>query len=620
MRRRPPTEPPRSVPVGQLRRNLESVQRFRLNVVFGALLILFAGLLGRLGKLQLVEASAYSVASSERHDREHTFRGLRGRILDRHGRTLVTSRRVLQVSVDPKEVSNPRLFARRVAALLDDEALAALIYERITKAKPGCRHRSIARTVEDARVVAQLSPFVGDYIATVHAGLKGLKVEAREVRTYPNGSYAAHVLGHAPHYKEGEVQGGDGIESTFHDALKPSELTVPIQRDCRRRTCRTALAVDPTRTAGRDLVLTLDLVIQHHLETALDELWSIWDPIFATGVVLDPRTGDVLALANRPGFDPRVAAAGFNAAVQGSCPPGSLFKPFTVAHALGHGVVTSQERLPLPPRTVFEWHGHPRRVKDSHPTCEDDGCGTVTRVLSHSSNTGCALLLLRVMGRGLADGEYDIRRVRSFIDRLGFNDPTGIELVGEGQVRFGADCPWNPLFPGVGVAFGQGFGISPLRLAACWCAFARDDARIVRPSLLPGRGGPRGDLPPVCASPEDLAVIREGLAACADVGTSSRALAGVRYPVSGKTGTAEQPGTDFNFAGFCGFAPRERPRLLVLVVAKVDENHVHQVGEVRLRPYGGNVAAPAVRQVVERSLDYLLQKRVDAGSGEEEAR
>ena len=96
-RRRPVTALPRHMPVGQLRRNLEAVQRFRLNVVFGALLILFVGLLGRLGKLQVVDAAAWSAEASQRHDRHHTFRGLKGRIHDRHGRTLVTSRRVLSV-------------------------------------------------------------------------------------------------------------------------------------------------------------------------------------------------------------------------------------------------------------------------------------------------------------------------------------------------------------------------------------------------------------------------------------------------------------------------------------------------------------------------------------------
>ena len=113
----------------------------------------------------------------------------------------------------------------------------------------------------------------------------------------------------------------------------------------------------------------------------------------------------------------------------------------------------------------------------------------------------------------------------------------------------------------------------------------------------------------MCASPGDLALVRAGLARCVDEGTGRKAFAGCRYAVSGKTGTGERkmPGFVYNFAGFCGFAPRERPRLLVLVVAQVDDRIVHQTGEVRLRPFGGAVAAPAVRQVMERSLEYLLE-------------
>lgn len=616
-RRRPVTALPRHLPAGQLRRNLEAVQRFRLNVVFGALLILFVGLLGRLGKLQLVDAAAWSAEASRRHDREHTFKGLKGRILDRHGRTLVTSRRVLSVSVDPQLVEEPRTFAIRLAAVLDDPEFAPRIYRAILGAPEGCRHRMIRPLVEDERVIAQLQVLRG-YRATLRAELRGLKVEEREIRTYPNGDYLSHVLGRAAASPgEGEAEGGGyGVERRFHDALKAGELTVSVQREGgTRRSIRAPEVVDPRRAAGRDLRLTLDIVIQHALETALDEVQETWQPAFSTGIVLDPRTGELLALANRPTFDPRGQAGNTNHAVQGLYAPGSLFKPFVVAYGLGLGVVQPDERLEMPTQKWFRWGRSARSVSDGHPTADWDGCGDIPRVIGHSCNPATAEILWRVMEVADADGttRRSVAPVRTLMDRLGFGAPTGIELSGDKPARYDtSQGPWNPLYPTLGFAFGQSFVISPLRLACCFAAFARDDARIVKPTLLPGDGGPRLDLPPVCLHPSHLALIREGLAGTVDEGTADLAFAGCRYPVSGKTGTAQIPSTTWQYASFAGFAPRERPRVLVLVMAKVDDRLVHPTTGVR--PYGGKVAAPAVRRVIEASLDYLGPIGEEAGA------
>jgi len=613
--RRPVTALPRTVPVGQLRRNLEAVQRFRLGVVFGAILILFAGLLARLGKLQLVDASAWSAKAALRHDREHTFHGLRGRVLDRHGRTLVTSRRVLSVAVDPQVVEEPRTFALRLAALLDEPDLAPRIYRLVKDAPEGCRHRTIRPRVEDERVTAQLQTLIG-YAATVRAGLRGLKVAEREVRTYPNAEYAAHVLGRAPDDAWGRPEGGYGVESAFDEALKGGEVRVPVQREGGSgRSFRASLVVDPRLAAGHDLLLTLDVVIQHHLERALDGVMATWQCPFATGVVLDPESGEVLALANRPTFDPGCEGGTLNHAVQGLYAPGSLFKPFVAAYALGLGVVTVDERVEMPVRKAFTWGRHTRVVSDGHPTGDWDGCGDVARIIGHSCNPASAELLWRVMEAAGPDGAStrSVEPVRQLMARLGFGRPLGIELHGDKPARYDASQgPWNPLYPTLGFAFGQSFVVSPLRLACCFAAFARDDARILRPTLLPGQGGPRLDLPPVCAQPAHLEAVRAGLAQAVDEGTAKAAFAGCPYRVAGKTGTAQMPGTHWQYASFVGFAPRERPRVLVLVMAKVDDQLVHPATGVR--PYGGNVGAPAVRAVIESTLDYLAE-----GVDEEEA-
>jgi cell division protein FtsI (penicillin-binding protein 3) len=594
-RARPATTCPRSVPAGSLRRSLEAVQRFRLDFAFGALLVLFGGLLGRLAKIQVLDGPSYRAQAQDRQERRLAFRGLRGRILDAHGRPLVTSRRVFSVAADPQEVregGDVEGFARRVAQMVDQPEKAGDVHRRLAEADPACRYRMLFPRVEDQRVVEQVAGLAGSR-APIRAGLRGLIVEEREVRTYVNGDYAAHVLGRAPAGNDGA--GACGVEGLLRERLAGDEIRVPVRRDGASRILA-ARAADPSWVTGRDVRLTLDIVVQHHVEKALDAVVSTWSPELATAIVLDPSNGHVVALANRPTFDPRREAGGLNLAVCGRFEPGSLFKPFTVAYALAVGVVRPDERVPLPARQEWQWRQARRVVGDSHESGEWDGAGTVVRIIQESSNTGVAELAWRLGPEGMAD----------LVRALGFlrANATGL-CVEEGRISARPLEEWNPLFPTLGVAYGQGIAVSPLRLAASFAAFARDDAAVVKPTLLPGRGGREPDLPPVCATLEHLALVREGLARCVDEGTASDAFRGFPIRVAGKTGTAEQKegGRTFNICAFLGYAPLERPRVVVLVMAKVDELTRHPTAG--LRPYGGTVAAPAVRTVIEQALPYL---------------
>ncbi len=484
-RARPRTRLPRTVPVGQMRRNLRSVQRFRLNFVFGVLLALYVVLLGRLGNLQLVEAASWK---SQAHDAQHgrtVFRGLRGRILDARGRTLVTSRRVLSVAVDPflvreratKGQVSVREFSRRLGTLLDAMDGGRGIEAAIRAAPDRCRHLPLGGPVEDERIVQVLLGFVGRYDRTVEAGLAGLKVQVRECRTYPNGDYASHVLGLAPDGSCG--RSGTGIERECQADLLGSVVSVPVCRGYHRPMAIAAL--DPLEGRGRDIRLTLDIVVQHYAETSLDAAMAKWQATEGTALVLEPQTGHVLALVSR-------GAHGLDLATKATWPPGSLLKPLTVAKGLDGGYTTADEVFDLSSPALFSWRRGTRLVHDFHGM----GSGTVVDIVAESSNVGAAKIFWRLLaGPDWREPgtEPSFDRATAFLRELGFYGPTGLELADELMDPRWADAAPNPLFPAVGWAFGKGIAVPPLKVLCAFAALARDDGRIVRPTLIPGQGG-----------------------------------------------------------------------------------------------------------------------------------
>jgi cell division protein FtsI/penicillin-binding protein 2 len=580
------------VPVGQLRRTLEAVRRFRGNFVFGALLVLFVAALVRVADLQLARGAELRGRAEKLKSGSIRFQGLRGQIFDARGRLLAASSFGREVAVDarPGVVLDVADFSERLAATLDDALTASRIAETIATKRAGPArgrgHVVLFSCLQDRRLLQRLDDLARVDLRAV--GLYGLIVTDVERRSYPNGTYAAHVLGQTPRRSSapGGREHGAGIERSPHDSLTGASVRAEVRWVGLKRPLAVGTPVDRGVVRGEDARLALDVVVQHFAETALDQVVSEWQAEEAVAIVLDPRTGEVLALANRPTFDPNGYATTMNLAVAGLYEPGSSFKPFTAARALALGAVAPDEVLPMPASRWFP--GEKRPISDSHEV----GDGTVVRLVGHSSNTGAAELAERMGAEGM----------KRLVAALGFGAPTGIELPGEAAPSV-ADKHW-PVWQLHRAAFGQSILVTPIHLAASFAAFARDDARPVRPTLFPGRGGPRTDLPPVCR-PEDLAVVREGLAACVDEGTARAAFEGCAHAVSGKTGTAQVMGQERYVCSFVGYAPRAEPRLLVLVLALVAKAEGRS---------GGAVAAPAARRLLERALAYLdvpVRRRVD---------
>ncbi len=598
MKRRAVTHVPRTVPPWQLRRTLEAVRRFRTNFVFGTLLVLFALLLGRLAKLQIVEGDGYRQQADRRHTSNFEFQARRGSILDRGGWPLANSRpaRLVWVDPHPSVIKDVRVFALQASAVLGGDPAPWQIRERIEheravaakNGKPVRRYKVLRKHIEDPLLIDRLDVVSMLSDTQLHRrGLFGIRVEREEIRSYPNETYAAHVVGEVPY----DVSAGRvGIEGRYNGFLSGKRATIPVFRDGRRRLMAANGDMDRSSTRGGDVRLTIDLVIQHFMEAALDRVVGDTAPVQLCGIVLDPRTGEVLALANRPTFDPNREPAKLNFAIQERYEVGSVFKPITVAWALEHGVVKADEEIFMP--LVARLEGEAHDIHDDHFI----GRGTVVRLIAESSNTGAAKLAHRLGREGMRDLWL----------HLGLTNPTGIDLPNErgGRLAPDVDGKW-PWWWAHRAAYGNAFAITPMQLICSIAAIARDDARVVRPTLILRRK-PRPCTGPRLCDPRHLAVVREGMRQCVLAGTARHQFRGARYAAAAKTGTAVQREgrADFNICSLAAFAPFEDPCVVVLVMGKVERER---------RKYGAQVAAASVREVIERTLAYWNVAPSDAG-------
>lgn len=566
------------------------VRRFRMNMVFGMLMLLFVVMLVRLGKLQLVDGAEYAAEAEAKHRGAYKLAGTRGRILDRGGVPLAVPKPARRLGVDPSEVRDPRRFSIALSDHLAGELqpwqirdVLRGVYERAqAEGKPLPQYRIVLPYVDDPAVVSRLDELRGLSIRRKRAtGVWGAVVHAEEGRAYPNGDYAAHVLGQMP---AGAERPGTGIEEAFDEELTGRARKIALVRDARRRGYARVTESDRRSTVGRDVHLTLDIAIQHMLESAMDEMVRDHAPRQAAGVVLDPHSGEIHAMASRPTFDPNTQPANANLVIQGLYEPGSFFKPFTVACALGHDVVTADEILAMPTSRLFRHERAP--ISDSH----EIGPGTVVRLIGHSSNTGAAELADR-LGR---------ERMRALFEAL-FPDREGGTQCGLPYEKRGgpreANWPW---WRAHRVAYGQGVRITPLQMATAFAAFARDDARIPQVRILKDDPRPVAAGPIVCRA-RDLPVVRAGLLACTTEGTAARVFAGSAFPVAAKTATAEQKGSldgmpvTFENCSLTAYAPADNPQVVVLILAQVPAAHGVS---------GGRIAGPYVRRVLEGVLRY----------------
>ena len=497
----------------------------------------------------------------------------RGLILDRQGRELARSVDVDSFYADPREVENVEAAASSLAGALgaDAGALAARLRDG-KEAKRGFVW--LARRVEDerARAVKALK-------------LKGVYSTEEQRRRYPKGALAAHVLG----FVGLDAKGLAGVEQVYDAALTGEAGRLVLDADAKRR------AFESAGSGGRDgrtLVLTIDQTVQYIVERELAAAMERTRAKSAAAVVLEPRTGEVLALANAPSFDPNDAGSVSpesrrNDSLQNIYEPGSTFKIVPFAGALEEKLITPETRIDCPGSISL-----PGRVVGDHAR----GSLTATEALAKSSNVAAIKL-----GQRLGND-----RLYEYIRRLGFGAKTGVELPGETAGLIRPVSKWQPGSIG-SIPIGHEVGVTPVQMAAAYAAVANDGVRVA-PHLVrevrdaEGRTVARAEPESHrVVSAETARVLRRMMEEVTLKGTA-RAAQLDGYTAAGKTGTAQKidPKTRAYshtkyVASFVGFAPIENPAVVIIVV--IDEAvGLHQ---------GGQVAAPVFSSIANQVLPYL---------------
>ena len=554
----------------------------RARRVFGALLLLLSLLILHAGWIQIVRGNELRDRARRQHFRVVTVPAPRGRILDRNGRILAASYHACSVAVNPQEIEDASTFATRLAFLLNDApsapALAARIGER---RQAGVRFAYLRRWIDR------------DMAALIRkAGLPGIDMREEPRRECPHGAAAAALIGLV-----GDEGGLCGLERRFDDRLRGTAGSCSVFRAGGGRHLYLYPERDQPPHRGADLRTTIEIVLQHVVEDALRALQERFLPKTSCALVMDPHTGEILALAGQPSFDARAdRTAGVLErlripAVQNAYPVGSVMKPLIVARALSSGAVHPQQ-------TFDCGRGHRffggRLLHDVKP----NGVLDLEHVLIKSSNIGMAQV-------GLALGIDD---AYAFLKSLGFGAPTGVEVSGEQAGHITALDKWSETYTLVSVSMGREMSVTPVQLLAAYSALI-NGGRLWRPTLL--HGAPRREPRRVDLSPRAMAFVRAAMEKVVSEGTGRRArIRGLR--VAGKTGTAkiELKGKKPKYiSSFVGFAPAEDPQMIVLVVAD-DPQAVDG-----LKPYGGTVAAPAVREILRRGLPLVRANSASPESG-----
>ncbi|MGW0467293.1 peptidoglycan D,D-transpeptidase FtsI family protein [Streptomyces sp. NPDC003027] len=598
---RPPARPkPRTIRLGS--------PKPRLRLVSLGLTLVMLAFVVRLLQVQAVDASAYAAKAEKHRYQEYTLSADRGEITDRAGIALAASVDAYDITADPKlftpEESKVRDAPEQAAALLAPllGKDAAEIAKKLRT--PKSRYTLLARkqTPQVWKQIKDLKKVYEKKAKRTEGGngvnlLGGILSEPSTKRVYPNGELAAGILG----YVNAEGRGAGGLESMLDKELAGQDGKIRFAQSGGRRV-PTAGSQGTPAVPGSDIELTIDRDIQWAAQRAITEQVAKSSADRGYVIVQNTRTGEVLAMANAPGFDPNDlseanAAAMGNAALQDAFEPGSTSKVMSMAAVLEEGVATPGTHVTVPNRL----HRGDRLFKDdvNHPTWYL----TLNGVLAKSSNIG-TILATGQLGRTQAEANQVLY---SYLRKFGVGSPTGLGYPGETPGILAKPQNWSTSQQYT-IPFGQGLSINAMQAASVYSTIANGGVRI-EPTLIRGTKGPDGRFTPAPA-PKQTRVVSEKTARTLaqmlesvvgdEEGTGTKArIPG--YRVAGKTGTANRVDPELGrykgyTASFAGFAPADDPQITVYCAIQNPTKGDY---------FGGQICGPIYKKVMEFALKTL---------------
>ena len=551
----------------------------RANIFFTGLAVIFAILVIRLGYIQIYQHSKYRAIQISQAYLKVDTAPENGMILDRNGKILALSRLVDSVYLVPKDLDNHPAEIKQLASLLglNPSELAA----------------KISKAVADGKLFLWVKRKIDDDTSkkVLALNIKGIGTKKEYKRFYPEGTLASHLIG----YRGMDSQALDGMELYADNYLKGQAGYEFLNRDGRRRLFVSDLPKKPSQP-GQNVYLTIDINIQHIAEKNLKELAKKYKPNRAEALVMNPATGEILALAQLPAFDPadyqkypeKVRHCNiFTDAYE----PGSTFKPFVITAALEKGVCTTRDKF-------FCENGKYKMGKRTITDHKPYGWLTLPEVVMQSSNVG----MTKIGSKTSKESLYEM------IKRFGFaGTRSGLDIPGEHPGLITSLNKWSSYTTG-SVAMGYEVSVNSLQLIRAYAAFA-NGGYLVEPKLLKevidrdNKNVYKNEITPLTnqiISPElskQVSTILRGVV-LSGTGTSANLKT---YAVAGKTGTARKLDANGRYSTqkyrslFVAFAPVENPEIIVLVL----------VDEPKGAYYASTVAAPTAGAIIDETLKYL---------------
>ncbi len=551
--------------------------KFRIATLLAFFLVLFIALGSRAFQLQILSSKSLKARAEKQHTQALQLQPDRGIIFDRNGEKLAATIMADSVCADPSKIDNPGVAAKALASVLGTDK--TLIQKKLTGAKNFCW---IARRIAPEQV---------DRVQEL--GIEGIFIVKEPKRFYPSGELAGHLIG----FVGSDANGLEGLELKYDQQLKGNPEKLLWTRDAKGK--RLYPRVEKPEAAQKEnynLVLTIDSRIQHLVESNLKAAVKAKGAKGGFAIVMDPRTGEILALANEMGFDPNNFSTvdpgtGKNKAITDCFDPGSTFKPFLAAAAIEEGVVKETD--------LFNCENGNYRVADRvihEAQRKRHGTLNFREILKYSSNIG-SVKVAEKLGK---------EKFYQYIRNFGFGSKTGIDLPGEVSGLLRPVETWTRVDAAT-IAFGQGISITAIQLITALSAIANQGV-LMKPFVVRGLMDRKGKLvqayhPTIVrriVSPETakrLTHIMTDVVGAED-GTGKQARI-VNVAVAGKTGTSQK----FDFTrhvysservktSFMGFFPSDDPQVAILVI----------LDEPQRDKWGGVAAAPVFREIGEQIL------------------